>query len=156
MYYSFIMLKPDALHRELVEEIMQYFHREGIEIERLGFKKADETLIDTHYAHVIQKYGDVFRTRMLNYFNGQYTIPMILRSDKDTLIADIRRIVGATDPSQADAGTIRGDLGDDSFERCAGENRSCYNLIHASDSPDAAREETSVWFGPDVAAEYFA
>ena len=156
MYYSFIMLKPDALRRELVEEIMQYFHREGIEIERLGFTRADEALIDTHYAHVIQKYGDVFRERMMDYFKGQYTIPMILRSEKETLIADIRRIVGATDPSQAAPGTIRGDLGDDSFERCASENRSCYNLIHASDSPETARDETSVWFGADVAARYFA
>ena len=59
-------------------------------------------------------------------------------------MADIRRIVGATDPSKADHGTIRGDLGDDSFDRCASENRSCYNLIHASDSFENAKEEQSL------------
>ncbi|MBS7176411.1 MAG: hypothetical protein KH056_09575, partial [Clostridiales bacterium] len=93
MYYSFIMLKPDALKRHLVEQIMQYFKKEGIEIERLGFKKVDEQLIDVHYAHVIEKYGDVFRSRLMDYFNGQDTIPMILKSGKESLVADIRRIV---------------------------------------------------------------
>ncbi|MBC8611677.1 Nucleoside diphosphate kinase [uncultured Ruminococcus sp.] len=155
MYYSFIMLKPDALKRHLVEQIMQYFKKEGIEIERLGFKKVDEQLIDVHYAHVIEKYGDVFRSRLMDYFNGQDTIPMILKSGKESLVADIRRIVGATDPSKADHGTIRGDLGDDSFDRCASENRSCYNLIHASDSFENAKEETAVWFGKEVSEQYF-
>ena len=155
MYYSFIMLKPDALQKHLVEDIMQYFKREGIEIERLGYKKVDEALVSTHYAHVIEKYGEGFRNNLMDYFNGKDTIPMILKSEKDSLIADIRRIVGATDPSKADQGTIRGDLGDDSFERCANEHRSCYNLIHASDSPETAREETAVWFGQDVSKLYF-
>ena len=80
---------------------------------------------------------------------------MIVRSKHDSIISDIRQIVGATDPSKAEKGTIRGDLGDDSFERCANENRSCYNLIHASDSLETAKKETTVWFGKEVAQQYF-
>lgn len=71
---------------------------------------------------------------MLDYFNDKYVLPMVVRGESPDLVADIRRIVGATNPANADKGTIRGDLGCDSYEKCNRENRSCQNLIHASDS----------------------
>lgn len=155
MNYSFIMLKPDALQRELVERIMEYFSKEGIEIERLGYRIVTEELLSVHYAHVIAKYGPDFKRKLMDYFYQKGVIPMIVRSEKENLVDDIRRIVGATEPVKADKGTIRGDLSDDSFEKCAAENRSCENLIHASDSVENARQETAVWFGEEIASRYF-
>ena len=92
---------------------------------------------------------------MLDYFNDKYVLPMVVRGESPDLVADIRRIVGATNPANADKGTIRGDLGCDSYEKCNRENRSCQNLIHASDSAENARIETALWFGGEVAARYF-
>lgn len=156
MYYSFIMLKPDALKRELIEPIMQYFKQANIEIERLGYKKVDEALLCTHYAHVIEKYGEDFKRKLMVYFEGQPTLPMIVKGENENLIAQIREIVGATNPAAAAKGTIRGDLGIDSYEKCGAENRSCENLIHASDSTENAKAEIANWFGEEVAALYFA
>ncbi len=154
MYYSFIMLKPDALKRELTETIMDYFFKEGITIERLGTKVVHENLLSRHYEEVIAKLGSDFQRKLMKYFDGQMVLPMIVKSENDTIIDDVRRIVGKTDPAQADTGTIRGDLGIDSYEKCNRENRSCENLIHASDSPEAVARELSIWFGESVAAKY--
>lgn len=156
MYYSFIMLKPDALKRELVEPILQYFAKENIRIAHLGYRTVDEATLATHYAHVIEKYGVSFKEQLMAYFLGQAVMPMILESQSPDIIADIRRIVGATDPSTARKGTIRGDLSDDSFEQCALESRALQNLIHASDSFENAQEETALWFSKEIAGEYLA
>ena len=155
MHYSFIMLKPDALERGLVEEIMDYLRRGGVDIERLGCTKAGEELLSKHYAQVFAELGPDFKRKMLDYFNDKYVLPMVVRGESPDLVADIRRIVGAPNPANADKGTIRGDLGCDSYEKCGRENRSCQNLIHASDSAENARIETALWFGGEVAARYF-
>ena len=155
MHYSFIMLKPDALERGLVEEIMDYLRRGGVEIERLGCTKAGEELLSKHYAQVFAELGPDFKRKMLDYFNDKYVLPMVVRGESPDLVADIRWFVGATNPANADKGTIRGDLGCDSYEKCNRENRSCQNLIHASDSAENARIETALWFGGEVAARYF-
>lgn len=156
MYYSFIMLKPDALTRELPETILQYFAKERIGIAYLGYRMVDEQTLTTHYAHVIEKYGNNFKRQLMDYFLEKPVMPMILESNSPDIIADIRRIVGATDPSKAAKGTVRGDLSHDSFEQCAAEDRALQNLIHASDSFENAKEETSLWFSKEIAGRYFA
>ncbi|MGI5960200.1 MAG: nucleoside-diphosphate kinase [Massiliimalia sp.] len=155
MNYSFIMLKPDALEGQLVETIMEYFSNANIEIERLGYKIVSEEILSKHYAEVIAKYGADFKRKLMNYFYQKAVIPMIVRGESTDLIADIRKIVGATEPIKADKGTIRGDLSNDSFEKCAAEDRSCENLIHASDSVENAKHEIEIWFGTEIANRYF-
>lgn len=154
MYYSFIMLKPDALKQEFVETILQYFKKAEIEIERLGYKKVSEPVLKQHYAEIIQKLGTDFKDKLMLYFDNEFVMPMVLKSHSEHIISDIRTIVGATDPSKAAPGTIRGDLGTDSLAQCIAENRSCYNLIHASDCPEAVKREIGIWFGNDVAEQY--
>ena len=134
---------------------MDYLRHGGVEIERLGCTKAGEELLSKHYAQVFAELGPDFKRKMLDYFNDKYVLPMVVRGESPDLVADIRRIVGATNPANADKGTIRGDLGCDSYEKCNRENRSCQNLIHASDSAENARIETALWFGGEVAARYF-
>lgn len=134
---------------------MDYLRRGGVEIERLGCTKAGEELLSRHYAQVFAELGPDFKRKMLDYFRDKFVLPMVVRGESPDLVADIRRIVGATNPAKADRGTIRGDLGCDSYEKCGRENRSCQNLIHASDSAENARIETALWFGGEVAARYF-
>lgn len=154
MYYSFIMLKPDALERGLTQEIIGYLKQGGIEIEWVNYMQANRDIIFRHYAEVIEKYGEDFKEKAAKYFDGRFVLPVIVKSEDKNVITRVREIVGATDPVKAAKGTIRGDLGTDSLERSLEENRCCENLIHASDCPEAFETEIQIWFAPAVTKRY--
>ena len=78
-----------------------------------------------------------------------------IAAERGDIVPFVRTVVGATDPQKAAPGTIRGDLGRDSLEASMAENRMCENLIHASDSPQAVREEAAIWFSPETCKMYF-
>lgn len=145
MGITFVMLKPDAVKRELGYTIMQYFIKNGIKIECFDIQVATEEKVRRHYEDVIEKYGEKFARQMLDMFEGETVVPIILSGDGD-VIAEVRKIVGATEPAKADKGTIRGDLGmGDCYAISVPEGRVVRNLIHASDSIDAVKREISVW-----------
>ena len=154
MYYSFIMLKPDALERQLVLEILEWLKETGVAIETLDYRLVSKEQIFKHYEHVIAELGQSFKEKAVNSFVGKYVIPMIVSSGDVNIIANIRKEIGATDPSKAAAGTIRGDLGIDSMAKATLENRCCDNLIHASDSYEAYLAESELWFGKDISKKY--
>lgn len=147
--YALIIMKPDALAAELVEPIIRRFIADGFQIEMMGFKRADEKLILTHYAHVVEKLGESFEKMAIAAFGDQAMVPIILSQDGENAIANARALTGATDPAKAEAGTIRGDLGTDSFENADREKRCCYNLIHCSDSIESLLTEIKLWFEPE-------
>ncbi|OGO79337.1 MAG: hypothetical protein A2Y23_00940 [Clostridiales bacterium GWB2_37_7] len=154
MYYSFIMLKPDALERQLVLEIIERLKTNDIAIEILDYRLVNKELIFKHYAHVINEMGEVFKEMAAKAFVGKYVIPMIISSRDENIIANVRKAIGATDPSKAALGTIRSDLGNDSMEKAKLEHRSCENLIHASDSYESYLTESELWFGRDISQKY--
>lgn len=145
MNVTFVMLKPDAIEKNLAYDIMQYFTKNGIKIECFDIKTADEKKVRIHYEEVIAKLGEDFAQKMLKQFKGKTVVPIVLSGDDD-IIAKVRRIVGATEPAKAGKGTIRGDYGEgDSYELSTAEGRVVRNLIHASDSEEAVRREISIW-----------
>ncbi|WP_373482217.1 nucleoside-diphosphate kinase [Acetobacterium sp.] len=148
--YALIIMKPDALEDELVEPIIRRFIEDGFQIEMLGVKSADETLILTHYAHVVEKLGESFKKMAIAAFVGKPMVPIILSQNGENAIANSRELTGATDPAKAVTGTIRGDLGTDSFENADREDRCCYNLIHCSDSTESLLAEMKLWFEPET------
>lgn len=154
MYYSFILLKPETLEKGLVTDVLERLLSISINIEIFSYAFVTEDLIDRHYRENIDKYGEIFRERAHRTFAGKHVIPIIVSSQNSTIIQDIRTLVGATDPTKADAGTIRGDLGIDSIEKAMSEGRCCENLIHASDSPEAFLDEAALWFGEGTASKY--
>ena len=154
MKYSFIMLKPDALERGLCVQILERLKAAGVEIEMADCRKVGAQLLSQHYAEVIARFGPDFERQCVDYFANRWVMPMVVKGESDTLIADIRKVVGATNPAAAEKGTIRGDFGIDSYEKCNVEPRACENLIHASDSPEAVRREIGLWFGPAYAEKY--
>jgi len=143
-------MKPDALERELVEEIIRRFKNNGFTIEMLGYKLVTENLILKHYAHVVEKLGVPFKKMAIKSFVGKGMLPIILSQMGDDAIANARLLIGATDPSAASLGTIRGDYGSDSMEMANQEERCCNNLIHASDAQESFLEELSLWFSPET------
>jgi len=154
MYYSFILLKPETLEKGLVLGVLERLLSIGINIEIFSFVYVTEDLIDRHYGENIEKYGEIFRERAHSSFAGKYVIPIIVSSHSNNIIQDIRTLVGATDPTKAEPGTIRADFGIDSIEKAMSEGRCCENLIHASDSPEAYLYEAVLWFGKEIVSKY--
>lgn len=146
MEKTFILLKPDALRRELVEEIQSILLNEQFEITRSAYVQVTEPLIIAHYQSVIESLNiDYFKDAVINCFKDQTVWIAELISNQNT-IQRLRQLIGATDPKKADPHTIRGKYGIDSFEDATREKRMIENLIHASDSIEAAQFELSLWF----------
>lgn len=149
MYYSFVMLKPDALKRQLVLTIIERLKENDIAIEIFDYRIVSEELIFKHYGDVIARFGEEFKDMARNTFVGKYVIPMVISSKDENIISTVRKIIGATDPSKAAPGTLRGDFGDDNMEKATLEARCTANLIHASDSRESYLSEAKLWFGRD-------
>ena len=128
---TLVLIKPDALRRGLLGEIIGRFERKGLTIESLVVRTMDADLADAHYAEHVDK---AFYPPLKDFMTGGPLAALILSGD--SAIEVVRSIVGATDGRKAAAGTIRGDL--------SLSNRE--NLVHASDSPDSAKREIALWF----------
>ncbi|OJU15293.1 MAG: hypothetical protein BGN88_15495 [Clostridiales bacterium 43-6] len=146
-HYSFVFFKPDALERNLIENMVGRFREEGLAIEFVGYQTVTEELMFAHYCEVIETLGDGFREKVRKAFRGKSVIPLILSAEDEHIIERVRKIVGATDPAAAEQGTLRGDYGRDRLETAMAENRMVNNLIHASDSREAFIREVRLWFG---------
>lgn len=132
---TLVLVKPDAVRRGLVGEIISRFERKGLSIEAMVLRRMDAGLADEHYAEHLAK---PFYPPLKEHMTGGPLIAMIVSGD--SAIEVVRGLTGATDARKAAAGTIRGDL--------SLSNRE--NLVHASDSPDSAKRELALWF-PDQA-----
>ncbi|BCB84495.1 nucleoside-diphosphate kinase [Phytohabitans suffuscus] len=130
---TLVLIKPDALRRGLLGEILGRFERKGLAIEALVLRGMDAALADEHYAEHVDK---AFYPPLKQFMTGGPMVAAVLAGDQ--AIDVVRALVGATDGRKAAAGTIRGDL--------SLSNRE--NLVHASDSPDSAKREIALWF-PD-------
>ncbi|WP_203719168.1 nucleoside-diphosphate kinase [Asanoa siamensis] len=128
---TLVLIKPDAVRRGLVGEILSRFERKGLTIDVLVKREMDAELADAHYAEHVEK---PFYPPLKEFMTGGPLVALILSGD--SVIDVVRTLVGATDARKAAAGTIRGDL--------ANSNRE--NLVHASDSPDSAKREINLWF----------
>jgi nucleoside-diphosphate kinase len=132
---TLVLIKPDAVSRGLVGEILARFERKGLVIEAMTVREMDGDLADLHYAEHVTK---PFYPPLRAFMTGGPLVALILAGDR--AIEVVRGLTGATDGRVAAPGTIRGDL--------SLSNRE--NLVHASDSVDSAKREIALWF-PDRA-----
>jgi nucleoside-diphosphate kinase len=128
---TLVLIKPDALRRGLVGEIIGRFERKGLGIEAMVLRTMDAALADQHYAEHLEK---KFYPPLKEFMTSGPLVALILSGDQ--AIEVVRTMVGATDGRKAAAGTVRGDL--------SLSNRE--NLVHASDSADSAKREIGLWF----------
>jgi nucleoside-diphosphate kinase len=131
---SLVLVKPDAVRRGLIGEILGRFERKGLVIEAMVLRAMDAALADRHYADHVEK---PFYPPLKVFMTSGPLVALVVSGDE--AIEVVRTMVGATDGRKAAAGTIRGDL--------ALSNRE--NLVHASDSPESAKRELALWF-PDL------
>lgn len=132
---TLVLVKPDAVRRGLVGEVISRFERKGLTIETMRLRTMDAALADQHYAEHLEK---PFYPPLKAFMTSGPLVAMVLSGDE--AIDVVRALTGATDGRKAAPGTIRGDF--------SLSNRE--NLVHASDSPDSAKREIALWF-PELA-----
>lgn len=170
---TFVILKPDTVQRGLVGEIIQRFERIGLKIVALKMMQANEELIFKHYnkddawyerkgkgivenktklGMPIEKeaieYGKDIIRAMVHYIAACPVVCIVLEGNQSQAV--VKRLVGGTEPTTADTGTIRGDYALDSFFLCDVDgSRGMRNLIHCTDPADGEQayfNEIKVWF----------
>lgn len=133
MQQTLILLKPDAVQRRLIGEVIGRFERKGLRLAALKFVQATRTLAENHYA--VHK-GKPFYESLLQFLTSGPTVAMVWEGREAVSVC--RSMMGATDGAKSPPGTIRGDFS------LSVQN----NLIHGSDSPENATTEIALWFEP--------
>ena len=136
---SFVMMKPDAVQRRLMGKILSRFEEKGLQIVAVKLMQIDEDLAKTHYGEHADK---PFFGSLIEYITSSPSLAMVIEGEE--AISTIRKLVGATNPLEADLGTNRGDFAMDTGR----------NIIHASDSPDSAEREINLFFNEDEICDY--
>jgi len=131
---TLVLLKPDAVRRGLVGDVLSRFERKGLSIVALEMRTIDTAKADEHYADHVQK---DFYPPLRAFVTSGPLVAAVLEGDEAVEV--VRALNGATDGRKAAPGTIRGDL--------SLSNRE--NLVHGSDSPESAEREIKIWF-PDL------
>ena len=131
---TLILVKPDAMGRGLAGEIVARFERRGLTIRAARLLRVDEDLADRHYAEHREK---PFFGELVGFITSGPTLALVLEGEG--AIATSRSTIGATNPAQAEPGSIRGDLALAMPD----------NLVHGSDSPESAEREIALWFDDD-------
>lgn len=161
---TLVLIKPDGVKRNLIGEIINRFEKGGLKVVDMKMFTASAEKLEEHYpadeeylrilGEKSQAAGDQIDdvveqgrkivTSLRTFMSSGPIVAMILEGEE--AIPTVRQITGYTDPSKADPGTIRGDLGEDSILKANSENRPVYNLIHASGNPEEAEKEIQIWF----------
>ena len=139
MERTLILIKPDGVQRGLIGEIVARFERKGLKVVGLRLLTVPQEMAERHYAvHA----GKHFYAGLVEFITSGPVAAIALEGPD--AIATVRRLVGKTMPNEAEPGTIRGDLGISGLR----------NLIHASDAPDTAAAELTLWFDADALLDY--
>jgi nucleoside-diphosphate kinase len=128
---TLVLVKPDAVRRGLVGEVLSRFERKGLRIVAMDHRRIDGAEADRHYAEHVER---DFYPPLREFITSGPLVALVLEGDQ--AITVVRSLVGATDGRSAAPGTVRGDL--------SLSNRE--NLVHASDSPASAEREISQFF----------
>jgi nucleoside-diphosphate kinase len=136
---TFVMIKPDAVQRGFVGEIISRLERKGIKLVAMKLVSVSRELAEKHYG--VHR-GKPFFEPTVEYITSSPVVAMVLEGNN--AIEMVRSMMGKTDPQQAAMGTIRGDYG-----QFIGRN-----IVHGSDSKETAEFEINLWFKPKEIADY--
>jgi nucleoside-diphosphate kinase len=159
---TLVILKPDALERNLIGKIIEYYEDCGLKVIDLKyFEKVDESQLKKHYPESMaisigkkaqlavpsindpKAHGKKILTNLRKYFSRGPVLAIRIQGDE--AVKKVRTVTGYTDPSTAEKGTIRGDLGIDSIQKSTEEERAVENLVHASGNLEEAEYELALW-----------
>jgi nucleoside-diphosphate kinase len=129
---TLVLLKPDAVERKLVGEIVRRFEAKNLTIVALELRQLDQATLAKHYEEHV---GKGFYADLVEFMSRGPVVAMVIEGEEDTWEV-VRGMMGVTNPRKADPGTIRGDLGILFTE----------NLVHGSDSLESASREIGIFF----------
>jgi nucleoside-diphosphate kinase len=151
---TLILLKPDAVSRGIVGEIVTRFEKVGAALVGMKLLVSEKDTAELHYTEELaQRRGEKVRQLMISMITSGPIVALVLEGVEIVEVA--RKMVGGTEPKAAAPGTIRGDFAHISFNHADERGIGVFNLIHASATPDEASVEIDVWFKPEelVAAQ---
>ena len=174
---TLVLLKPDTIQRSLMGEVISRFERAGLKVTAMKLTVPTEDLLQKHYNKddewfekkgqgVVKdlesqglpvekepiEYGrDIIRT-VVRYMTEAPVLALILEGNH--AIGVVTKLVGTTEPTTADVGTIRGDFTVDSYAHATLEDRAVKNLIHCSDEVAEAERELALWFNEEEIHNY--
>jgi nucleoside-diphosphate kinase len=128
---TLVLVKPDGVSRGLVGEVIARIERKGLALAALELRNVERAVAEQHYA---EHAGKPFYESLLEFITGGPLVAIVVEGEN--AIAAFRQLAGATNPVQANNGSIRGDF--------ALEVQ--YNIVHGSDSPESAKREIDLWF----------
>ena len=179
---TFLLVKPDGVRRGLVGEIISRIEARGLKIIALEMVWADRKKMDGHYpkdrawvrrlgektlatyekygynakkelgTENVDKIGKMVRGWLLDFMTSGPMVKMVVQGVH--AVDMVRKLAGATMPSMAEMGTIRGDYSVDSPASANRDKRSVHNLVHASETQEEARHEIGYWFSPNELHSY--
>ena len=132
---TLILVKPDGVRRGLTGEVISRIESKGYSIESLRMLNADRALLEKHYA---EHAGKPFYEPLVEFMMSGPIVAIVATGNR--VIEGFRSLAGATDPTVAAPGTIRGDLARDQGTKVVP------NIVHGSDSPESAAREISIFF----------
>ncbi len=174
---TFVIVKPDGVQRSLVGEILKRFERTGLKLISMKFGMLNEKKLWEHYnkddAWFLKKgtkiiedrkaagleadkepleYGKDIIRALVKFMMAGPTVMMAFQGNQ--AVAVVKKLVGETEPSTSDVGTIRGDLTLDSYAIAAVDDRAVRNLIHCSDNVGDAEREIALWLTAEDIVNY--
>jgi len=132
---SLVLVKPDGVQRRLTGEVLRRVEAKGYTLVALEVRTASREVLERHYA---EHEGKPFYEPLLQFMSSGPVVAAVIEGER--CIEGFRSLAGATDPTVAAPGTIRGDLGRDWGLKVQ------QNLVHGSDSPESAVREIDIWF----------
>ena len=135
MQATLVLCKPDAVKRNLIGEIVARCEAKGYVVGNIRLVQPDRDVLSRHYA---EHEGKPFYEPLLEFMLSGPVVAIKLEGER--VIEGFRSLAGATDPTTAAPGTIRGDLGRD------WGTKVIQNLVHGSDSEESAERELAIWF----------
>ena len=139
MQQTLVLLKPDAVERKLLGEIISRLEKRGLKIAAMKMLWVDEALAKRHYA--IHE-GKSFFDELVEFITSGPIVAAVFEGEN--VVTEVRSVMGATDPADAAPGTIRADLAEDIG----------HNLIHGSDSEETAEKEIQLFFSKGELLDY--
>ncbi|PID84056.1 nucleoside-diphosphate kinase [Candidatus Gracilibacteria bacterium] len=139
MQKTLLLLKPDVVHRGLIGQIIARIEARNFKIVALKMFTLDKAVLDEHYAHIADK---PFYPEIVDYMTMGPVVGII--AEGNNVVAGMRQLCGATNPAEAEMGTLRADYSND----------IAMNIIHASDSEENAEIEIKRFFDEDQICEF--
>jgi len=136
---TFTIIKPGALQRRLVGEIISRFETKGFRVLGMKTMKIPAKIAEKHYEEHI---GKAFYEDLLAYMTSDPSVVLVL--ERENAVESLRKLAGATNPDSAEPGTIRGDYGVTTKK----------NIVHASDSLESAKREIAIFFKEEEIINY--